>query len=141
MATVYFPSCKFKAGYPETAEKVAEYIRQRFGFTLAGCCRAHLGSLEEHDTTVCICNTCTIFCDESAKTQNIISIWEVLAQDAEFPFPDYNGEPIALQDCWRAGDKRPVQDAVRELLQKMNLRVLELHDNYAQSRFCGTSVL
>ena len=66
---------------------------------------------------------------------------ESLADDQEFPFPDYKGEKIALQDCWRAYDKRSVQNAIRELMRKMNVQVVELPENYERTRFCGTSVL
>ena len=141
MATVYFPSCKFKAGYPETSKKLAEYLNKRYGMTITGCCRGNLEHLTQEDTAVYICNTCSAFCDESAKAGEVVSIWEILAKDENFPFPDYKGEKIALQDCWRAYDKRSEQDAVRELLRKMNIRVIELPENYAKTRFCGTSIL
>lgn len=141
MATVYFPSCKFTAGYPETSKKLAEYLNSRYGMTITGCCRGNLELLTEEDTAVCVCNTCSAFCDESAKVREVLSIWEILAKDEKFPFPDYHGEEIALQDCWRAYDKRSEQDAVRELMRKMNIRVVELPENYEQTRFCGTTVL
>lgn len=141
MATVYFPSCKFKAGYPETSKKLAEYITSRYGMTITGCCRGNLQLLKEGDTAVCICNTCSAFCDESSKARRIVSIWEIVAKDEQFPFPDYKGKEIALQDCWRAYDKRSEQDAVRELMRKMNIRVVELPENYEKTCFCGTGVL
>lgn len=141
MATVYFPSCKFQAGYPETSKKLAEYVNKRCGMAITGCCRGNLQLLKEEDTAVCICNTCSAFCDESSKAREVVSIWEVLAQDDKFPFPDYKGEEMALQDCWRAYDKRSEQDAVRELMGKMNIRVTELPENYERTGFCGTSVL
>ena len=141
MATVYFPSCKFKAGYPGTSRKLAEYLDTRYGMAITGCCRENLQHLKEEDTAVCICNTCSAFCDESSNAREVVSIWEFLVKDMEFPFPDYGGEKIALQDCWRAYDKRVRQDSVRELMRKMNVRVVELPENYEKTRFCGTSVL
>lgn len=141
MATVYFPSCKFKAGYPETAKKLAAYVSTRYGLRITGCCRENLQHLAEADTAVYICNTCAAFCDESATAGKVLSIWEIIAEDTAFPFPDYQGKKIALQDCWRAYDKRPVQNAVRTLLRKMNVQAIELPENYEKTRFCGTSVL
>ncbi len=141
MATVYFSSCKFKAAYPETFHQLADYINKHFAMTITGCCRGNLELLTAEDTAVFICNTCAAFCDESSQAQQVVSIWELLANDEEFPFPDYQGEALALQDCWRAYDKRPVQDAVRQLLRKMNIRIVELPENYEKTRFCGISVL
>ena len=141
MALVYFPSCKFTAGYPETAKQVAEYIRNRYDMTITGCCRGNLQLLTKEDTAVCICNTCSVFCDESSKARKVVSIWELIVQDAQFPFPNYHGEAITLQDCWRAYDKRSEQEAVRELMSKMNIQIVELPENYDETRFCGTSIL
>ncbi|MDU4960081.1 MAG: hypothetical protein E6X17_05390 [Sporomusaceae bacterium] len=141
MATVYFPSCKFKAGYPETSKKLADYINTRYGITITGCCRGTFQFLTEEDTAVCICSACSAFCDESSKAREIVSIWEILVKDEQFPFPDYKGEEITLQDCWRAYDKRSEQAAIRELMQKMNIRVVELAENHEKTRFCGTLVL
>jgi len=141
MAVIYFPGCKFKAGYPKTAQRVADYINQSFVMTITGCCRGNLELLKEEDTAVCTCNTCSAFCNESSKATKVISIWEIIANDENFPFPDYKGEEITLQDCWRAYDKRSVQDAVRKLMKNMNLRVVELPENFEETRFCGTSLL
>ena len=141
MANVYFPSCKFKVGYPETSKQLAEYINNRYGMVITGCCRGNLQLLKEEDTAVCICNTCSAFCDESSKARDVVSVWEIMVKDEKFPFLDYKGEEITLQDCWRAYDKRSEQDAVRELMRKMNIHVVELPENYEKTRFCGTSVL
>lgn len=141
MATIYFPSCKFQASYPETAKKAARYISTRYGMTITGCCRGKLQLVQEEDIAVCICSACSAFCYESSQAREVISIWEVLAKDEHFPFPDYQGEEITLQDCWRAYDKRSEQEAIRELMRKMNIRVVELPENYEKTRFCGTLVL
>lgn len=109
--------------------------------SITGCCRGNLELLTAEDTAVCICNTCAAFCDESATATKVVSIWEVIASDDKFPFPDYKGEEITLQDCWRTYDKRSVQDAVRKLMQNMNIRVVELRENFGKTRFCGTSLL
>jgi hypothetical protein len=141
MAMIYFPSCKFQAAYPETAKKVTDYVTKIHGMVPTGCCRGNLQKLSEEDIAIYICNTCSAFCDESSKAYEVISIWEIIAEDKNFPFPDYQGEKITIQDCWRAYDKRSVQNAIRALMKKMNLQIVELDENYEKTRFCGTSVL
>jgi hypothetical protein len=141
MATIYFPSCKFKAGYPCTAEKIQFYLNQHFHMNITDCCQKNLQFLTPEDTAVCICNTCAAFCDESSHAKEVLSVWEIIAKDETFAFPDYKGEHIALQDCWRTYDKPNVHNAVRRLMQKMNIAVTELPENREKSRFCGTTLL
>ena len=45
----------------------------------------------------------------------------VNAKDPDFPFPDYLGEEMTIQDCWVAFEKRYVQDAVRSLMHSVVL--------------------
>jgi hypothetical protein len=46
-----------------------------------------------------------------------------------------------VQDCWRARGRAEEQAAVRELLRRMNVRVLELPDSRDKTDFCGVSLL
>ena len=41
---------------------------------------------------------------------------------------------------WRQYDNRAEQDAVRELLRRMNIEVVEMAENREHTRFCGTSL-
>ncbi len=141
MATVYFPSCKFKAGYPCAAEKIQFYLNNHFHMNITDCCQKNLQFLTPEDTAVCICNTCAAFCEESSHAKKVISVWEIIANDETFPFPDYKGEHIALQDCWRTYDKPNVHNAIRTIMQKMNIEVIELPENREKSTFCGITLL
>ena len=48
---------------------------------------------------------------------------------------------MTIQDYWVAFEKRDVQDAVRSLMKKMNIEVVELDDNYEKTKFCGVNLL
>ncbi len=50
-----------------------------------------------------------------------ISVWEILDEDNDFPWPDYHDEAITVQDCWRTYDNRALQNAVRSILSRMNI--------------------
>jgi hypothetical protein len=141
MATIYFPSCKFKADYPQAAEKIQFYLNNHFHMNITDCCQKNLQFLTPIDTAVCICNTCAAYCDESAHAKAVVSVWEIIANDDAFPFPNYKGEPITLQDCWRTYDKPTVHNAVRAVMQKMNIEVIELPANREKSNFCGITLL
>lgn len=65
----------------------------------------------------------------------------MIDEDTDFPFPDYGGEAITIQDCWVGFDKRKIQDAVRSLLKKMNFTIVELEENFEKTKFCGVNLL
>ena len=139
MAVYYYPSCKFTAFSPETSNRICAYLDRRFGMTIQGCCRPSHSLMTEDDTAGCVCNTCAAICSEDSKA-HVKSLWEVLQDDREFPFPDLHREAMTLQDCWRCYDRRAEQDAVRRILHRMNVSVVELEENYERTRFCGTSL-
>jgi hypothetical protein len=89
---------------------------------------------------IVVCNNCAAIIEENTKGE-IVTLWQVIDQDPAFDFPDYRGEEMTVQDCWIAFEKRPVQDAVRSLLRKMNIKTVELEENYAKTKFCGVNLL
>lgn len=48
---------------------------------------------------------------------------------------------MAIQDCWIAFEKHHVQDTVRSLLRKMNIEIVELEENFENTKFCGVNLL
>lgn len=48
---------------------------------------------------------------------------------------------MGIQDCGRAYDRPAVQDAIRSLMCKMDIEVVELPDAREKSRFCGPAFL
>ncbi len=63
------------------------------------------------------------------------ALWQVIDQDSHCQFPDYQGEKMTVQDRWVAFEKRYVQDAVRSLLRKMNIEIVELEKNLEKLHF------
>ena len=138
---VFFPACKVLAQYPEESKSLWAYLQRKDGMRKAGCCRKDHAELAAEDQAVFICNNCHEIIAESSATDNLVSVWEIIDADPQFPFPNYEGREMALQDCWIAGDCPATHEAVRSLLQKMNVRVVELPENRAGSRFCGMNTL
>lgn len=139
MAFYYYPSCKFTAALPEVSKAASSMVEERYGMTVMGCCRPNHLTMTAEDTAVTICNTCSAICEEDSPAQ-VTSIWEVIDRDPDFPFPDYHGEVMTLQDCWRCHDRRAEQEAVRSLLRKMNIQIVELPENFEKTRFCGITL-
>ena len=65
------------------------------------------------------------------------SLWEYLDGDADFPLPDYSGLRVNLQDCWRDRAHPEIHEAVRSLLHKMHVEIVELDRNREKADFCG----
>ena len=140
MAFVYFPSCKFIGFSPDSSEKVCEYLFNRFGMRIAACCRKDRRSLTKDDTAVLICHTCAAICEESSSAGNILSLWEIMDGDNELSFPDFKSLELTVQDCWRSSGRIKEQMAVRSLLKKMNISVIEQEENFEKTKFCGKSL-
>ena len=142
MTRRFFPGCKVKARYPEASAWLAEQVMARgYADEITGCCRVEHQSLTPDDTAVCICNNCMAMIDEDADNGGLDNIWMLIDADEGFPLPDYSGRRMGLQDCGRAYDRTAVQDAIRSLLTKMGIEVVELPDARSESRFCGESFL
>lgn len=132
----YFPSCNFTKASPDTSKRVRQYLADVHGIKTIGCCRPGHKKLSGEDIALTICQSCSAIIGENTKTEEI-SIFQFLNKDDHFPWPDYHGEEITLQDCWRAKGKHDLHDAVRRILTKMNMRVVELEECRDESRFCG----
>jgi Fe-S oxidoreductase len=102
------------------------------------CCR--------HDpklpTGTRIINTCA-GCDKRFgslyKGLTTVSLWEVLANSNSFQFPDYHGLEMTIHDACPVRTNSRVHDAIRTLLQKMNIKIIEAPLNRSESQCCGDS--
>ena len=142
MTRVFFPGCKVKNRYPEASAWLEEQvIAHGYADEVTGCCRVNHQKLTPDDIAVCICNNCMAMIDEDANNGAIDNIWVLIDNDPDFPLPDYSGRVMGIQDCGRAYDRTEVQDAVRSLMGKMGVKVVELPDARGESRFCGQSFL
>ena len=55
----------------------------------------------------------------------------------DFPWPDFHGEAITVQDCWRARRNPGLMHAVRQCLQRMNIHPVEIEENFEKTTFDG----
>ena len=92
------------------------------------------------DEVYSLCHNCNNIIEEMHPGLYVRSLWKLLDSDSEFPFPDYHGLNVTVQDCWRSRDRREEQDAVRSLLKKMNIEYVEAAEHHARTDFCGASL-
>lgn len=142
MTKVFYPGCKYMKRYPEASMKLRKAVMERgWADKLGGCCRKTKQTLNPEDQVLVVCNNCWAMIEESSKAENIVSVWELIDQDPTFPLPDYGGKKMAVQDCGRAHGRKEEQDAIRSLLKKMNIEVIELPDARDKSIYCGSVAL
>jgi hypothetical protein len=159
---VYIASCVFTREEPELSAKIQNYLNNRFKIPMMRCCVPNFKvdeftqampewlrqgwkdipqyiEVTANNTIVYVCHNCAAIFEEIKPAITRLSLWELILNDKDFNFPDYSRERITLQDCWRSFDNKAEQDAVRLLLHKMNIDIVELEENYKKTQFCGIS--
>ncbi len=163
MASWYIASCVFTSQFPELSLKIQNYIKEHHNISIVRCCvpgykvtefegkmpegffrdnwRAlpDSGTFAPGDDVYSLCHNCNNIIEEVHPGVHVHSLWELIDRDPQFPFPDYTGVRMTVQDCWRAKDRADEQKAVRKLLQKMNIETVELPANHKVD-FCGVSL-
>lgn len=130
---IYYPSCNFATMHLQTAKKVRDYFEKQM--PIAKCCKIDKREFEKGDIGLYVCQACRKQIENQVKT---MSVWEYFDQLDNFDFPDYHGQKMYLQDCFRDRNHPEVHQAVRSLLKKMNIEVIEMKNNKDNSIFCGT---
>lgn len=130
---IYYPSCNFAISSPQTAKKVKSYFQEKM--MIAKCCKIEKRNFNKDDIGLYVCQACREQIKDKVHT---ISLWEYIDQLDNFDFPNYQGQKMYLQDCWRDRNYIEVHQAVRSILKKMNIEVIEIEKNRENSIFCGT---
>ena len=134
---VYLPSCNFTRTCPEASAKIKAFMARKSDVRVAGCCRPEQKKLTAEDTVLAICQSCEAITREVSPQAKVLSLWEYAIKDADFPWPDFHGEEMTLQDCWRARNNPALLDAVRTCMERMNLRTVEMAENREHTTFDG----
>lgn len=160
----YIASCLFTARFPETSKKIQEYIKTKSGIKTVRCCLPDYrvkknekripesnvrdawkllpvsAEFKSGDTVFSVCHNCTNIVAEQRTNVRVVSLWELIDQDHTFPYPDYTGLKVTIQDCWRTRERRAEQDAVRNLLRNMHIEYTEIDENHEKTNFCGSTL-
>lgn len=159
----YVASCNFTEEYPEISKKIMNYVKEKFNMPIIRCCVAnykveefenrmpenyreawkkipHYEKFPAGSTMISLCHNCSAIFEERHPEIKCLSLWELILKDDNFSFPDFHGEKITVQDCWRSKENRSEQNAVREILKKMNIEIVELEENFERTKFCGYSL-
>lgn len=140
MNRVFAPGCALMIYKPELAAKMLEFLQKDMaviGEHLV-CCRHEPGLAAGTE----IINTCS-GCDRRYRTLypgiSTISLWEALAESRTFPFPDYYDQTMTVLDACPTRNQPRVYQAVRALLQRMNINLAEPEKTGPNGTCCGDS--
>lgn len=135
----YFnPGCAMNVYKPKTGLKIANMLNQSFGpVKYHDLCCHHNPQLPYGSTII---NNCA-GCDRRFRSQyegiQTISLWEVLDCIENLPLPDHTGLTVSVHDSCSFRQKPQVHAAVRNLLRKMNIKIVESEYSGTNSICCG----
>jgi Fe-S oxidoreductase len=137
---VFAPGCALMLYKPELAEKLHLILNENLGDMdkLLICCQ-HDQKLAAKTRVINICPGCDKRFGNDFKNISTISLWEILAESDFFTFPDYQGKQMTIIDACPTREQERVHKAVRAILQKMNIKLVEPKNTRTKSTCCGDS--
>ncbi len=135
MTDAFAPGCALLIHKPALADRLKAFLDLPEHLT---CCH-HDPGLPTGTRIVNVCPGCDRRYRELYEGISTVSLWELLAESTTFPFPDYGGRPMAILDACPTRTEARVHDAIRRLLTRMNIQVMEPAHTRDRSTCCGDS--
>jgi Fe-S oxidoreductase len=138
--TVFAPGCALMLYKPASAERLHQILNENQDKAdwLMTCCR-HEPQIWTKANIINVCPGCDKRFGNDYSNVSTVSLWEILAGSDYFTFPDYQGRKMSILDACPARDQTRVHEAIRKLLQKMNITLVEPESTRTKSVCCGDS--
>ena len=138
MQYIYAPGCALVSYKPHLADKLKTYVTEMFGQmdTLLTCCF----NKPEFGQETCIVTPCATCAQKYAKMyphSSSLFFLSRLAESKDFPFPDYKGISMSIQDTCSARTQPEVLETIRTLLKRMNIQLVEPEKTGKKGKCCG----
>lgn len=137
---MFAPGCALMIYKPELAVRLHSLLTENIGGMemLMTCCH-HDPQFKQATRIINVCPGCDKRFRSDYKNTSTISLWEILAETDFFPFPDYKNQSMTIIDACPTRDKESVHLAIRKLLKKMNINLVEPKNTGKKSTCCGDS--
>jgi Fe-S oxidoreductase len=137
---MFAPGCALMLYKPEVAARIHSILNENLGKMemLHSCCR-HDPGYAKPTQVINICPGCDKRFRSDYVNCSTISLWEILAESDFFSFPDYGGQKMTIVDACPTRDQDHVHMAIREIVKKMNIDLVEPYKTMAKSTCCGDS--
>ncbi len=139
---VFAPGCGLMLYKPETVKKILPILNESFkDIEVLNICCHHDPQFIEETLVVNICPGCDKRYGNNYKNTSTISFLEFLDKNKSniFKFPDYKGQKMSILDACPTRENEEVHVAIRSLLNKMNIQVVEPEKTRTKSICCGDS--
>jgi Fe-S oxidoreductase len=141
MTLRFAPGCGLMVYKPRLAERLHGLIEKHVGSAelLHTCCR-HVPPLPPGTRVINVCPGCDRRYRQNYERASTVSAWEIMAKRGFPDPPDYGGLAMTIIDACPTRDQTRVHDAVRELIRRMNISLLEPANTRTTSTCCGDSL-
>lgn len=142
MSKIYFnPGCALSLYKPEMESKILAFLNENYAdVELHKTCCRHEPKLEKGSTIINVCAGCDRRFSSLYEGISTISLWEILDGLDSFPYPSYQGMKMTIHDACPVRQKPQVHQAVRNLLHKMDIQIVEVSASGTKSVCCGDNL-
>jgi hypothetical protein len=140
MKRIFAPGCALMLYKPDAVQRLHKMLEEnveKMDLWLT-CCKKD-PQFETATEVINICPGCDKRYRLNYRHSSTISLWEILAGENFFPFPDYRGKRMSIIDACPTRDQERVHKAIRILLEKMNISLVEPKHTGTKSTCCGDS--
>lgn len=139
MGKCYFnPGCALSIYKPESAQKILDILGKYFApVQLHNICCHHNPKLPHGATIINNCAGCDRRFRSLYEGIQTISLWEVLDSMEKLPLLNYTGLMVSVHDSCSFRPKPQVHAAVRSILRKMNMEIIDSEYSGTRSICCG----
>ncbi len=137
---VFAPGCALMLYKPELAGKIHQKLQEKLGKMemLLTCCQ-HDPQLPPNTKIINVCPGCDKRFRNDYWNISTISLWELLAQKDFLDLPDYSKEQMSIIDACPTRDQTGIHNAIRTVISKMNITLVEPKNTKTKSTCCGDS--
>lgn len=138
---LYFnPGCAMQLYKESASQEMFAFLKSQFpDITFHDICCHFEPKLPAGAKVVTVCAGCDRRFRNLYEGISTVSLWEILDQSEHFPLPNYQGMSISIHDPCPVRKQPDTHQAVRNLLAKMNMEVLEAEHHGQNSICCGDS--
>lgn len=135
------PGCALCVYKPHAAQRVLDILQESFGpVRLHSLCCHHNPQLPAGSTIINNCAGCDRRFRSLYEGVNTITIWEVLDSIPGLRLPDHSGLTVSVHDSCSYRMKPQVHAAVRSILRKMGVEIVESDFSGTSSICCGDNL-
>lgn len=139
MTKTYFnPGCGLSIYKPEMENRILDFLNTNYGeVELHKICCHHDPQLEEGSMIINVCAGCDRRFRSLYEGITTKSLYEIIDELDSFPYPDHSGLKVSVHDPCPIREKPQIHEAVRSILGKMNIEIVETEFHGTRSICCG----